>query len=254
MNRPRSENYYEARGFSVYYFANAIFNIVKDSGNYLRGLEDILGDMRTLALMRPFHQYTNLHEFIREIAIDIITEEIQQEGSDCRFLREFFAAFSITCPISAFKDEDLFWAWVSESARFHEAVDELTDEIFHVLFNDVGFLQAFNELCASHIEDSGFGEELKTRAGTLKRVRIPKWARRAIFHRDKGECRACKRSLAAMINQLESERYDHIVPLAQFGANDVTNLQLLCEPCNLKKAAEREPVSKFYQRAIVGVR
>ena len=36
----------------------------------------------------------------------------------------------------------------------------------------------------------------------------------------------------------------------QFGANDVTNLQLLCEPCNLKKAAGREPVSKFYQRAI----
>lgn len=254
MNRPRSENYYEARGFSVYYFANAIYNIVKDSGSYLRGLEDILGDMRTLILMRPFHHYTNLHEFIREIAAAILTEEIQQEGGECRFLREFFATYNVNCPSSVLDDEDLFWVWVSESTRFHDAMDELTDEIFHVLFNDVGFLQSFNELCASHIEGSGFGEELKTRAGTLKRVRIPKWARRAIFHRDKGECRACKCSLAAMINQLESERYDHIVPLAKFGANDVTNLQLLCEPCNLKKSAKCEPVSKLYQRAIVGAR
>jgi 5-methylcytosine-specific restriction endonuclease McrA len=146
--------------------------------------------------------------------------------------------------------EDAFWTWASESDRFQGALDDLTDEVFYVLFNDVGFLQAFNGLCARYIENSGFGEDLKTRAGTLRRVHIPVWARRAIFHRDKGECRACKRSLAAMINQLETERYDHIVPLARFGANDVTNLQLLCEPCNLTKSAGEEPVSKLYQRAI----
>ena len=52
-----------------------------------------------------------------------------------------------------------------------------------------------------------------------------------------------------MISRLETERYDHIVPLARFGANDVTNLQLLCEPCNLAKSAENEPVSRRYQRA-----
>ncbi|WP_083635845.1 HNH endonuclease signature motif containing protein [Rhizobium gallicum] len=52
-----------------------------------------------------------------------------------------------------------------------------------------------------------------------------------------------------VINRLETERYDHLVPLARFGANDVTNLQLLCEPCNLKKAAGLQPVSPFYPRA-----
>ena len=139
---------------------------------------------------------------------------------------------------------------VGSRDRYHDALGELTVEVFHVLFNDVGFLQAFNQLCADYIELSdGFGDELKTRRGCLKRVRIPKWARRAIFHRDKGECRACKRSLAAVINRLETERYDHIVPLARFGANDVTNLQLLCEPCNLAKSAGKEPVSHLYQRA-----
>src|SRR5262249_21735763 len=160
-----------------------------------------------------------LHVFIREIATDILTEEIEQEDGAYRFLRKFFAVYGVACPSSALQDEDAFWAWVSESDRFHDAVDELTDEVFHVLFNDVGFLQSFNQLCAGHIEGSGFGDELKTRSGTLKRVAIPVWVRRAIFYRDKGECRSCKRSLAAVINQLETERYDHIVPLARFGAN-----------------------------------
>lgn len=130
-------------------------------------------------------------------------------------------------------------------------LDELTDEVFHVLFNDVMFLERFNRLCASYIENSGFGSDLRTKTGTLKRVAIPMWARRAIFHRDKGECRQCKKSVAATINQVESERYDHIVPLAAFGSNDVTNLQLLCEPCNSSKSAHLVSVSSFYPKAIL---
>lgn len=39
--RPRPENYYEARGFSVYYLANAVFNVVCDAGAFLRGIDDI---------------------------------------------------------------------------------------------------------------------------------------------------------------------------------------------------------------------
>jgi hypothetical protein len=248
--RPRPENYYEARGFSVYYPANAVFNIVSNSGTYMRGIEDILGDMRVLTLMRPFHRYTNLHHFIREISVDIVTEEVDDIDQDHRFLREFLRIFAVPFPEEALQDEESFWDFAGESTRFQDALDELTDEVFHVLFGDVAFLQKFNRLCANYFEMSGFGDELKTRRGTLKRVAIPVWARRAIFYRDKGECRACKRSLAALINRLETERYDHVVPLARFGANDVTNLQLLGEPCNIRKSAAEEPVSRLYQRAV----
>jgi hypothetical protein len=250
MTRPRLEHYYEARGFSVYYLANAVFNIVSTPGAYIRGIEEILGDMRALSLMRPFHRYTNLHGFIREISADIVTEEVEQEDGKYRFLREFFKVYGVHCPAGSLESEDAFWTFASESDRFHDALDELTDEVFHVLFNDVAFLQKFNLLCAGYIDLSGFGEEHKTRNGTLKRMPIPVWTRRAIFYRDKGECRSCKRSLAALINQLDTERYDHIVPLARFGANDVTNLQLLCERCNLEKSATSLPVSNLYQRAI----
>lgn len=246
----KSANYYEARGFSVYYLTNAIFNIVNSPMAFMRGIEDILGDMRVLNLMRPFHKYTNLHNFIRDISTDVLTEEIGPQNGEVRFLQEFLDIYKVPYPAGALEDEDKFWEFAAECGRFDKALDEITDEVFHVLFNDLGFLQRFNRLCASYIEESDLGEELRTRAGTLKRVPIPVWARRAIFHRDKGECRSCKRSLAALINQFDTERYDHIVPLARFGANDLTNLQLLCEPCNLMKSATDAPVSSMYQRAI----
>lgn len=249
MAGTRAENYYDARGFSVYYLANAVFNVVHNSGAYIRGIENILGDMRTLTLVRSFHRYTNLHEFIREIATDVLTDEVEHDDEKCRYLRQFLTTFNVPFTADALNGVNAFLDFAAESPRFHDAVDEITDEVFHVLFNDVGALHEFNDLCSRYIESSGFGDELKTRKGCLKRVAIPVWARRAILHRDKGECRACKRSLAAVINRLETERYDHIVPLARFGANDVTNLQLVCEPCNLAKSAENEPVSRLYQRA-----
>ncbi len=218
----KSKHYYEARGFSVYYFANAVFNVVKDAGAYLRGIEEILGDMQVLNLMRPFHKFTNLHHFLVAIIHEIIEEEMERRDEhDPRFLIAFLQTYKVPFNAKNLSDEDDFYTFVSESDAYHIAMDDLVDEVFHVFFNDIRFLQSFNELCAGYIDGAGFGQEFMTEAGTLKRVPIPAWARRAIFHRDKGECRECKRSLAMVINRLETERYDHIVPLARFGVNDV---------------------------------
>lgn len=250
MMSEKPKDYYEARGFSIYYFANAVFNVVNDSFAYLRGIDDILGDMRVLNLMRPFHKFTNLHYFLGAIIRDVIEEEMERrDESTPRFLMAFLRTYNVPFDAKNLVDEDGFYSFASESQAYHNALDSLVEEVFHIFFNDVRFLQDFNQLCADFINGAGFGEEFLTQTGTLKRVRIPKWARRAIFHRDKGECRECKRSLAMIVNRLDTERYDHIIPLARFGANDVTNLQLLCEPCNLKKAAGMRPVSSLYPRA-----
>jgi len=248
----KSKYYYEARGFSVYYFANAAFNIVRDSHLYIRGIEEMLGDMRTLALMRPFHKFTNLHNFLSDLIREIVEGDVGQlDESEPRLLVQFLSTYDVPFSSADDMDEEKFYDFTSGCDRYHDALDELTDEVFHVLFNDVMFLERFNRLCASYIENSGFGSEHRTKTGTLKRLAIPTWARRAIFHRDKGECRQCKKSVAATINQIETERYDHIVPLAAFGSNDVTNLQLLCEPCNGSKSAQLLSVSALYPKAIL---
>ncbi|WP_378948333.1 HNH endonuclease [Paracoccus sp. R86501] len=70
-----------------------------------------------------------------------------------------------------------------------------------------------------------------------------------MFHRDGGECRSCRRSLDRIVNPEVTERYDHIIPLAEGGANDVTNLQLLCDGCNSSKSSRLDPVSPDYFRA-----
>ncbi|MDE3799573.1 HNH endonuclease [Sinorhizobium meliloti] len=244
--------YYEARSFSIYYFANAVFNIVNDAGTYLRGIEDILGDMQALMLMRPFHRHTNLHHFLDGVVRELLEEEVERlDEEQPRFLVKFMQTYTVTYSQEDISNEEAFFDFSAQSERYQASVDELIDEVFHVLFNDARFLESFNDLCATYIDLSGFGERLKTRSGQLKRVAIPKWAKRAVFHRDKGECRECKRSLAATVNQLDTERYDHIIPLAKFGANDVTNLQLLCEPCNLKKAARLQRVSPLHPKAIL---
>ncbi|KQZ55154.1 hypothetical protein ASD54_07715 [Rhizobium sp. Root149] len=247
----KQRHYYQARGFSTYYFANVAYNVVKNCGSYLQGVEDILGDMQTTVLMRPFHRFTNLHHFLTSVVAEILHEEVEQLGIvKPEFLLEFLKIYDVPHASEHLEDEEAFYEFTSESDRYQDALEELADEVFHVLFNDVAFLEMFNGLCADYIRDTGFGTDLKTLVGTLKRVSVPAWAQLAVFHRDKGECRDCKRSLAGMINQLETERYDHIIPLARFGPNDVTNLQLLCEPCNLKKAASLQSVSRLYQRAI----
>ena len=49
------------------------------------------------------------------------------------------------------------------------------------------------------------------------------------------------------LNIGNSGNYDHIVPLAKGGLNDVTNLQLLCSTCNLSKAGTEILTSDQYE-------
>jgi 5-methylcytosine-specific restriction endonuclease McrA len=53
--------------------------------------------------------------------------------------------------------------------------------------------------------------------------------------------------LSGLVNIENSENYDHIVPLASYGLNDVTNIQLLCSKCNKKKSGGTAITSYKYQ-------
>jgi len=72
----------------------------------------------------------------------------------------------------------------------------------------------------------------------VERTEIPRWARRALSARERGKCALCPRAMAL---ELEGTPHiDHIVPLATGGCNDLVNLQLLCDRCNLKKSARKK--------------
>jgi len=66
------------------------------------------------------------------------------------------------------------------------------------------------------------------------RIQIPPEARKCVFERNNYQCQSChKIDLTA-----KSLQVDHIIPLAQGGANDLSNLQTLCAKCNREKSAK----------------
>jgi len=78
-------------------------------------------------------------------------------------------------------------------------------------------------------------ESFLSSKGRLKRVTIPEWVKKAVFYRDRGMCGYCNMDISRLVAIGNKKHFDHIVPLAQGGLNDVTNIQLLCETCNTGK-------------------
>lgn len=130
---------------------------------------------------------------------------------------------------------------------FVEKIDELycdiiwniATEVEYILFQNREFLVRFNKTMAS-----------KFRNNTRKRVYMPEWVKRAILFRDRGCCVFCKRDLTGRytLSEDREKQFDHIVPIEEGGLNDVCNIQLTCQKCNLEKYTESK-TSTLYQTA-----
>lgn len=64
-------------------------------------------------------------------------------------------------------------------------------------------------------------------AFAVVRLPIPRRMRDTVLERDRGACRRCGSTSRPTI--------DHVVPVARGGITGVTNLQVLCFPCNARK-------------------
>ena len=245
----RKAGYYNALGLTPYWFAHVITNIVKDPFAYLRGLHELFSeDGHATSLCNAFPRWSNLHDFIAEIFTSIIHEDTK-EGQD--ILRDFLVL--IEAPpdwLEEIHDEGLGEIILTE--QYESGVDRLVEEVFHILFRDVGFLAEFNILTATYISEyAGLfadQDDRFTKGGKLKRVTVPGFVRDAIYFRDGGECRSCKKSIDRLLTPESKEQYDHIIPLAKGGANDISNIQLLCNQCNAIKGPRTDAVSKLYPR------
>lgn len=144
------------------------------------------------------------------------------------------------------------------SQDYEDLLHRVADEVFFVMFTNRATLQQLHRYLSGHVVSDYDADYIRTEfpeiqryyteSGRLRRTVIPKWARRAIFFRDRGICTTCRKDLSGLLNTMSRENFDHIVPLARGGLNDVTNLQLLCESCNKSKSAIEQPTSTHYQR------
>ncbi|WP_053914713.1 HNH endonuclease signature motif containing protein [Streptomyces sp. SCSIO 75703] len=146
---------------------------------------------------------------------------------------------------------DLRWG-----QEYEDLLARISGEVFYLMFTNRVALQALHEYLSLYVrglaydvdelQDSGYMKCLK-RAGVPRRAKMPKWVQRAVYFRDRGMCAKCGRDLTGLVNRFSSENFDHMIPLAQGGLNDVTNLQLLCSYCNNKKSDKFQLVSSRYQ-------
>ncbi|QFU89513.1 HNH endonuclease [Amycolatopsis sp. YIM 10] len=143
------------------------------------------------------------------------------------------------------------------SQAYAELLGQIADEVFHVVFINRILMAQLNEMIAIKvaevdpdcIAEYGDGARNFSRNGfRLKRGAPPDWVRRAVFHREKGRCALCRADLSPVLSSISEHQFDHIVPASSGGLNDITNMQLLCEPCNKKKSNLSSATSAVYQK------
>lgn len=135
--------------------------------------------------------------------------------------------------------EDTLYEYLGElklTGWYEAVIEKIAHEMFYILFLNREFLLKFNKYMARTHDDE------------FSHVYTPRWVERAVFHRDRGKCAFCNKDLTSVYSVMEEKgiHYDHIVSLEQGGINDVSNLQLLCDKCNLSKSTSVK-TSNIYQ-------
>jgi HNH endonuclease len=268
--------YLEMEFFETYYFANVLHNLLTDSFPFLRTLDSFFGDLGYKRFLHAYPKYSALHQFVEFIIETEMYEEIDDVTEDALVHDKGFRLWAETALSSHAIDHIPFRAWLDSEGISLDDISEdvivdyhrflrddgpldvlferMTEEVFFLMFMNREFLHKFNEMIAYQISNlvidglASDEKQLFRKDGVLKRVGIPTWARRAVFYRDRGQCSSCHRDISGLVSIHSDKHYDHIVPLAAGGVNDVSNLQLLCERCNLGKQDKNIPASKYYER------
>ncbi|MEV5961478.1 HNH endonuclease signature motif containing protein [Kribbella sp. NPDC051952] len=146
------------------------------------------------------------------------------------------------------------------TGALEELCDRLAEEVFYVLFANRSFLFDFNQMMAGYVlnHHSFSGpEEVDPESiftcreegnSRLKRTGIPEWVKRTVEFRERGRCATCQSELGNLRTPIRRAEYDHMVPLAEGGLNDVTNIQLLCHVCNSEKSSQVLSPRLLYER------
>ena len=262
--------------YDTYHFALMLDGILKPSFEYPEFVDQFFDGLEHGQFLAGFQRFSALHQFIEfEIetvtlqSVDDVVEDalVNVEGYELwinealRYFKIEHTAFEEWLDEKGIELENISETLIREyhdhlydTGPFQALLARLTEEIFFLLFMNRDFLRRFNESVASYvmqfkIKNLSKDEKLLfTKDGVLKRGRIPVWARRAVFFRDRGLCGYCHRDISGLVSIHSDKHYDHIVPLAKGGINDVTNLQLLCEKCNLRKKHRNTNTSKYYER------
>jgi 5-methylcytosine-specific restriction endonuclease McrA len=111
------------------------------------------------------------------------------------------------------------------------------------VFHDRQLCEYISYVVASAYKKEGFpilNLDKIQRVSSIARQKMPSWVFETLRARERDKCANCGKALSELKGEFH---IDHIVPLSKFGINDIVNLQLLCENCNLLKTNNYEKVA-----------
>jgi len=263
------------RFFETYYYANIIDRILLDTGSYIRRVHEWHEGRAPSLFLPPFQKFSVLHDFVGFVIQDLVYEQVSVDTLAVMATDESAALWVETALKYHGLEGPSFRQWLLEAGKslsdateddlhdYHlelqlagpmEAlVDQLTEEVFYLLFGNRQLLARLHYYIAGIVSRLDLDdleielEGLLLKDGVPRRASPPEWAKRAVFFRDRGRCTSCDSDLSGLVGISDAEHYDHIVPLAEGGINDVTNLQLLCRVCNQRKGRRAIPTPTRYQ-------
>ena len=247
----------EIRFNDTYYFASLVESYIYGKSGFWRYSEEVFKE-RSLR----FNKETLLHHFIETTIWNYYNRQfikhggVYEDNEDfLEFLRNLFDSYNVSIEffddlVNIDESEDLHedfkkW-WIAKEPEFRQLFSKIADDVFYIFFGNRELLLHFNELVSQAVMDTVYKDSDLSSSGKIKRRNIPQWVKKAVFARDKGRCTKCSKDLTGLIALDSKQHYDHIVPLNQYGANDPTNIQLLCKSCNLKKSGNIIETSKLY--------
>ena len=241
-------------------------SLVQRSVDFSSLIEIDWTDATVVGCLVRYSKTTILHYFIYSVISEYYRRHYRKnhdgiEDNDIKEIEDAFINYGISFQ-SYFKwikknrsSEDCsgeaFYRWFDhEYDAFTELWENITEEVFYLLFANRQFLLDFNKSLAGYFEggDISIPYEHLNSDRTLKRAPyLPQWLKKAIFYRDRGRCVLCNTDLSGLMDISYSRHFDHVVPLQKWGVNDPCNLQLLCEHCNLSKSYSPGTTSRRYQ-------
>lgn len=261
--------------FNSYYYSNIIDNILTQDIELI-GFINSFKEIHDWSILKPFQKFSAFHYFIKFIVHEFFLHEMYNhdlkefetylsnsplrkmhaewplENYNLKFSFESFIGNKTPITI---QDIEAYHEELILNGYINELSEKLTHEVFYVLFNNRNLLLRFNYIMIDFLNEYplDYSNEkefcnLFSKEFVLKRINIPQWVKNAIFFRDRGVCCKCQTDLSGLLKLNFERHFDHIVPLAQGGINDVSNIQLLCSSCNLSKGSSRIYTSNLYEK------
>lgn len=184
-------------------------------------------------------KWTVLHEFLYEFNQQSWEQAIDAVSASEMFdeIAHIFKVTGIEAPV---------WFTVDGVEGHRDELDAMMKEAsrieakaaFEILFQDKDFLFRFHSRIKEvlRLSDTTYDPQYQdSERKILRAAYLPEWLKNGVFFRDKGRCQKCFKDVSGTLHVDNKLHLDHILPLNQWGTNDPTNFQLLCQECNLGK-------------------